>query len=104
MRLFPLRVPYVRAGNSCASFTRRPVHGRRAPPAAAGREDPYGVARAELDGALVGQPLGPGLVSAGQEPVLARRPGLAPGQPPRAAYAAFGYERQGAVLQHLELA
>ena len=69
---------------------------RRGPTPAARREHPQHVAGADSERALVGQALGPRLVAAGQQPVLAHRARLAAGQAPRLRHPALGDQRHGA--------
>lgn len=59
-------------------------NGQHAPSAAARRHSPQDVTGPQLDRALFGQALREGLVAAGQQPVLTRRPGLPVGEPPPA--------------------
>lgn len=69
-----------------------------APATAAGSEHPADVAGLQLDGALVGEAFGAGLITAGQQPILPYRTRLSAPQAPRPGDSAFGDEGDGAVL------
>src|SRR5690606_27784160 len=103
----PVEITEERA-SSCArgvpspSATPGAVTGRT-PATAARRAHPEHVTRLELHGSLVGQADRRGLVAAGQQPVLPGRAGLAAGEAPRAAIAPLADERQGHVLEHLQV-
>src|SRR5438270_12599284 len=72
--------------------------------AAARRQHTDHVARAELDRALVAEALGVRLLAGAQQPVLARCPRFAAVEAPRSAGAALGHQRDGGVLEHLQVA
>jgi hypothetical protein len=74
------------------------------PPATTRRQHPEHVARRQTDRALVRQPLGPGLVATGEHPVLPRRPRFAAAEAPGPRHSPLGDERDGAVLQDLDVA
>lgn len=81
-----------------------PLFTGSAPSPAARGEHPQDVTGLQPERALVGQPLGSRLVAARQQPVLAGGAGLAAGQAPRLRHPALGDQRDGNVLQHLQVA